>query len=282
VVATTSILGDVVSNVVGDAAVVEVIMPAGTDPHEFQPSPRHVSAINNADLVVANGLGLEAALVDTVEAAEADGVAVLELAGDLDPLPFAEGEDHEGEEEQHADEHGEGDPHFWFDPTRVARAVDLIAQRLATVAPEIDWTARADIYRQEVLAIDTEVERILSAVPPDRRTLVTNHDALGYFADRYGFEVIGTVIPGGGTEAEPSARDLADLVALLEAEDVAVIFAENINPSGLAETVAAEAGHPVEVVELYTDGLGESGSGADSYLGLMLTDAMLIADALGG
>ena len=185
-------------------------------------------------------------------------------------------------EEEHSDEHGEGDPHFWFDPTRVARAVDLIAERLAVVAPGIDWSARADDYREEVLATDAEVERILSAVPRDRRTLVTNHDSLGYFADRYGFEVIGTVIPGGGAEAEPSARDLADLVALLEAEDVAVIFAENIDPSGLAEAVAAEVDHPVEVVELYTDGLGEPGSGADSYLGLLLTDAMLMAEALGG
>jgi ABC-type Zn uptake system ZnuABC Zn-binding protein ZnuA len=160
--------------------------------------------------------------------------------------------------------------------------VDLIAERLATVAPEIDWAARAATYRQEVLATDAEVERILSTVPADRRTLVTNHDSLGYFADRYGFEVIGTVIPHGGTEAEPSARDIADLVSLLEAEDVAVIFAENIDPSGLAEAVAAEVDHPVEVVELYTDGLGEPGSGADSYVGLLLTDAMLIAEALGG
>jgi zinc/manganese transport system substrate-binding protein len=121
----------------------------------------------------------------------------------------------------------------------------------------------------------------LSPIPPEARKIVTNHEASGYFADRYGFEIIGTVIPGGSTLAEPSAADIADLVNELREEGVTAIFAENTNPTVLAETVAAELGSEVEVFELYSDSLGEPGSGADTYIGMIRSNAETVATALG-
>jgi zinc/manganese transport system substrate-binding protein len=122
---------------------------------------------------------------------------------------------------------------------------------------------------------------ILDVVPAERRVLVTNHDALGYFADRYGFEVLGTVIPGGATLADPSSADLAELVATIQREEVPAIFAETIEPSVLAETVAAEVGDQVRVVELFTGSLGEEGSGAETLIDALIINARRIAEALG-
>jgi len=283
VVATTSVLGDVVRNVVGDAATVEVLMGPGSDPHEFQPSARQAESIRTADLVVAVGLGLEEGLIDVIEA---EGANVLELADMLDPIPFAEhGEETEADEGAHPEEedelgHGGEDPHFWQDPTRVATAADLIAERLAGIDASTDWVANADAYADELRTVDAEIEQELAAIPEDRRKIVTNHEAFGYFADRYGFEIIGVVIPGGSTLAEPSASDLADLVAELEEEGVTAIFAENTNPSALADAVAAELGTEVQVYELYSDSLGEPGSVADTYVGMIESNAATILEAL--
>ncbi|MGH8873822.1 MAG: metal ABC transporter substrate-binding protein, partial [Acidimicrobiia bacterium] len=202
VVATTSILGDVVANVLGDAGRVEVLMPIGTDAHDFQPSAQQVALIGEADLVVANGLGLEEGLVGVLEAAQAEGGNVLELADLLDPIPFAEEhDDHAEEETEHDDEegdhgHGDEDPHFWFDPVRVAEAARIVAHRLAELdegGSADQWDERAEAYAAEILAIDDQIRALLD--PILNRRLVTNHDVLGYFADRYDFEVIGVVIP---------------------------------------------------------------------------------------
>lgn len=278
VVATTSVLGDVVRNIVGDAATVEVIMGIGADPHDFEASAQQVAAIQGADLVVANGLGLEEGLIDIIETAEAEGKPVIELADLLDPIPFTEGEDHSDEGEQG---HGDQDPHFWQDPSRMATAVDLIADQLTAIDGSIDWHVRADAYAAELTALDAEIEVLLAGIADDQRTIVTNHEAFGYFADRYRFEVIGTVIPGGSTLAEPSAADLADLVGEIEEEGVTAIFAENTNPSALAEAVAGELGTEIGVYELYSDSLGEPGSPAGTYIGMIRANAETVAAALG-
>jgi zinc/manganese transport system substrate-binding protein len=275
VVATTTILGDVARNVVDGDATVEVLLPVGVDPHDYRPSSQQVVAIAEADLVIANGLGLEEGLGDVLENAERDGATVLSIAESVDPLPFAYAHDHDEDEVD-----PDGDPHVWLDPIRVAAAVRLIAQAMSSVDPTVDWASRADVYAGELLDVDEQIREILSVVPDERRKLVTNHAALGYFADRYGFDVIGTVIPGGATLAEPSSAELAALVATIEEEDVPAIFAETTDPAVLAKAVAAEVGSGVEVVELYTGSLGEAGSGADTLAGLLLTDASLIAAAL--
>ncbi|MGB5567215.1 MAG: metal ABC transporter substrate-binding protein [Acidimicrobiia bacterium] len=279
VVATTTILGDLVRNVVGDNAEVDVLMPVGVNPHDFQASAQQVAAIQRADLVVVNGLGLEAGLHDVLEAAAADGVGVWEVAPDIEPRPFVGVVDAEEDHEDHED--GDLDPHFWLDPLRVALAADLLAAKLAEAAPDVDWSAQADRYASQLDSLDSSsVERLAVVAPADRK-LVTNHLSLGYFSDRYGFEMIGTVIPGGESLANPSSAELASLVEVIEREQVRAIFTETIEPDTLAQAVASEVGYDVKVVELYTGSLGGPGTDGDTLIGMLETNVRRIAEALG-
>jgi zinc/manganese transport system substrate-binding protein len=266
IVVTTNILGDVVEQLVGDAAHVEVVMPPNADPHDFAASAQQANAMREADALVVNGLGFEQGLNDTIDAAAGDGVPVITATDAIDPLPLGEGDD----------------PHFFTDPTRMAAAVALIADRLAAEIPALGTPAAAQriaAYQGELEALDADVEQQLAPIPAADRLLVTNHEVFGYFADRYGFEVLGAIIPGGSTLAEPSAADLADLVALIEDHDVPAVFAETSSPARLAGALAAE-GADVEVVELYSESLGEPGSPGDTYLGMVRANAARIAAAL--
>jgi len=267
IVVSTTILGDLVRNLVGDAAEVEVLLPIGADPHDFQVSSQQVASMLDADLIIVNGLGLEAGMEDVLEEVIADGAPVIEIGPHVDPLPLG-------------DDPGQLDPHIWMDPLRMADAAAIIVTELADSFPSIDWSAMADRHSTELHAADDEIRLILSTVPDENRTLVTNHESLGYFADRYGFVVVATVIPGGSTLAEPSSADLAALVDVIEREEVPAIFAETIAPNSLANAVAAEADHEVAVVELFTESLGEPGSGGETLIDMLLTDARRIADSL--
>ena len=275
VVATTTVLGDLAQNVIGDAGEVVVLMPIGVNPHDFQPSAQQVAAIQRADLVVANGLGLEEGLSDVLEAAASDGVRVWEVGLDIDPRLFVEAPD--------ADEHDEGllDPHFWLDPLKDADAARLLAGHLSEIDPDRDWSAGADAYVAELGQIHEESVEMLAAVSDADRKLVTNHRAFGYFSDRYDFEMIGTVIPGGATLANPSSSELASLVETIEREQVPAIFTETVESDVLARTVAAEVGYDIEIIELYTGSLGEPGTEGETLLGLLRANARRIADALG-
>lgn len=279
VVATTNILADVVGDLVGEHGSVEALMEAGVDPHDFTPSAEQAASLRSADLVVANGLGLEEGLADMLESAAQDGAIVMELAPRLDPLPL----EHHAEEATPGDDHDheKGDPHFVLDPLRVADAVDIVASTLTETEPSVSWRERADRMRSELEQLHRDIEEQLSSIPPARRKLVTSHDSLRYFADRYDFEVVGTVIPGGSTLAEPSASDLAELADLLRREGVTAIFADTSSPVRLAETVAAEIGGGVEVYHLYTESVGPEGSEASTYAGMMRANAATIAAALG-
>jgi len=268
IVSTTTILGDVVRNVVNGDAAVEELIPLDLDPHEFQASAQQVAGLQAADLVVANGLGLEAGLGDVLETAAADGANVLDVAPLLDPIPFGA-----------QDGRGSDDPHVWMDPLRMADVARLIGVELAALDPAGDWPARAEEYATALIAADEEVSAILDAVGPENRKMVTNHDSLGYFALRYGFDIVGIVIPGGSTLGDPSSAELAELVAVIEREGVNAIFVETTQPSTLAETVAAEAGEDVQIVELYTGSLGTPGSGADTLIGMLMTNAQIVAEA---
>ena len=277
IVATTSVVGDLVAHVAGDAATVEVLIPVGADPHEFQASSRQAAAVQEADLVVAVGLGLEEGLSDVLDAAAGDGVTLLEIGPQVDPMPFGSGT---GATESGGD-HTDGlDPHVWLDPVRMEKAAHLVSDALGVIDPAGDWDARADAYADELRAADAEIASLVATIPPPARVLVTNHDALGYFAARYGFDVIGVIVPGGSTLGSPSSAELAALVAVVRERQVPAIFAETIEPVTLADAIAAEVGAQVKVVELYTGSLGEPGSGADTLVGLLLTDARLIVDAL--
>lgn len=276
IVATTSVMGDLASQVAGDAAAVEVLIPVGADPHEFQVSSQQAASVQEADLVVAVGLGLEQGLFDLLAAAANDGTTVLEIGPQVDPLPFG----------AHAaptsdDDHTDGfDPHVWMDPVRMEQAARIVGDALQAIDPSGDWDSRAEAYAAQLEAADAEIASLVATIPQRKRTLVTNHDALGYFAARYDFEVVGVIVPGGSTLGSPSSAELAALVDVLREREVPAIFAETIEPATLADAIAAEVGAQVKVVELYTGSLGEPGSGADTLAGMLVTDARRIVDAL--
>jgi zinc/manganese transport system substrate-binding protein len=260
----------------------------------------------NADLVIANGLGLEEGLESALGSAQQDGAAVFEVAPLLDPIPFGEEGEHAEEEGEHAEEEGEhaeeegehaeeegehaeeegeehghdgDDPHVWLDVTRVATAAELIGSEMAEVTGDAAYQECGVEVADELKAVNDEVVQTLAAIPAEQRILVTDHDAFGYFAAAYDFEVAGVVIPGGSTLAEPSSAELAELVATVQTTGVPAVFSNTANPSALVDALAAEVGD-IEVVELYVGSLGEPGSGADTYQGMMNTNATRIADAL--
>jgi len=195
------------------------------------------------------------------------------------------GEDaHDDHDHDHAHDHGDEDPHFWWDPMRMVMAVDLIAAELASLRPSIDWDARAADYNAQVIAAHEEMIAMFETIPVANRRIITNHDSLGYLEYRYGFEVIGTVIPGSSTMAQPSAGEFAELIDLIVSEGVFVIFAETTDRISNALTLAANAsgrgGVDIVVVRIYTDSLGEPGSGAETYLTMLIRTSELITQAL--
>ena len=283
VVATTTILADIAANIVGGDGEVSALLPIGASPHDYQASAQQVAAIQSADLVVANGLLLEEGLLDVLDSAKADGANIVEIAPLVNPLPFLGGHDHDDHDECLEDDHSEtsDDPHFWLDPERSALAATLIAAELAKVDATVDWSARAEAYADQLLDTDREIVTLLESIPNEHRKLVTNHGSFGYFASRYNFEVIGVVIPGGSTLADPSSAELAALVEAVIREGVPAIFGETTESSAVAEAIAAEVGASVQVIELYTGSLGESGSGAETLIDMLKTNANRMAAALG-
>jgi zinc/manganese transport system substrate-binding protein len=270
VIATTSIMGDLVQQVGGDAVNVDVLIPRGADPHDFEPSASQAARLRDATLVVANGLGLEERLKSTLQSAAKDGATVFEVGPLIDPLnrPGAD----------------QPDPHFWLDPDRMIRAASLVADELARVTgidrSRLDTNVKT--YADTVQVATAYATITLNTVPEGKRLLVTNHDALEYFANRFHYKVIGTIIPGGSTLAEPSASDLRDLVATIKVAGVNAIFSESTSSSKLADTVGRELGKKITIVELSTDTLGEPDSPTSTYQGLITTTARLIADGLNG
>jgi zinc/manganese transport system substrate-binding protein len=219
--------------------------------------------------------------LDVIDAAEADGVAVMRVAELLDPQPVVIGEaaSELGQEPHSLDSHNGPDPHVWLDPVRMSRAVELIAGRLSTEA-DVDVANSAAVYRASIQDLHTEIAAMIEEVPPERRKLVTNHYSFGYFADRYGLTMLGAVIPATTSGAETSASDFAALIHLLQREEISVVFGSTTEPTTLAEALAEELGREVRVIELYTGSLGETGSSAGTYLDMMRTNARLIAENL--
>ncbi len=278
IVTSTSVLFDIVSEIVGDDAVVEVVMGPGVDPHDFEVSARQAEDIATADLVVAFGLGLEESLLDVIESQAPESLL---LGPELDPIPFSGPDPHDDEGEDHADDDHEGealDPHVWLDPVRMATATRLIADRIGGLDASLDLGARTDAYVERLEQMNDDIVEMLEPIPTDARKLVTSHDALGYFAQRYDFEVVGVIVSGGSTLAEPSAADLAALVDAIEDTGARAIFTDAYNPTTLAEAVASEVEGDVSVVPLITGSLTEE---AESYVDMMRLNAERIAEALG-
>ncbi|GAA1071522.1 zinc ABC transporter substrate-binding protein AztC [Nocardiopsis composta] len=274
IVVTTNILGDITRNIVGDEAEVTVLMKPNADPHSFGISAQQAAALEEAELVVYNGLGLEEGVLRNVESAEEAGVPVLAAGEHADPLDYTEGETA-----------GEPDPHFWTDPVRTGDAVDAIAEQVVAEVGGVDAErirANAKEYRARIDEVHAEAEERFAGIPEDRRSLVTNHHVFGYLADRYGFEVIGAVIPSGTTLASPSGSDLKSLADAVEAAGVPAVFADSSQPDRLATVMAEEAGLDIEVVPLYSESLTEEGGGAATYLEMTRANTEAIADGLTG
>jgi len=260
VVVTTNILGDVVGELVGDQAAVLTLMPAGGDPHSFEVSAQQAAKMREADLLVANGLGLEEGVRSHVDAARDDGVAVVEAGTFVDPVEWTAAD-------------GSGvDPHFWTDPAQMLAVVDGLAEALRAEVEGLDGDQLArDVarYRRHVAELDGWMTQQFDAIPPGRRNLVTNHHVFGYLADRFGFTVVGAVIPSGSTLASPSANDLDDLATAVREAGVRTVFADSSQPDRLMQVLADQAGLDVAVVALFTESLTARGGGADTYLQMM-------------
>ena len=270
VVTTTTILADLARQVGGPRVEVRSLLPIDADAHDYEPAPADVAVVEDAAVVVTHGLGLDAWADDLIANADMDAPVVVATEG----VPTLTSEQ-EG--------FGDGDPHVWFDPTRVATMVGTIAAALTAVDPDGAGTydARTRAYQQQLAALDTTIKTAIGTIPPERRKLVTNHEALAYYADRYGLTIVGTVIPGLDTTAEPSAEEINELLDAIEREAVPANFAEaSANPE-LARELADQAGVAL-VPDLRTESLGDPGSGAETYLGLMRTNTVLIVEALTG
>lgn len=278
VAATTSIWADVAAEVLCGAPVeVVTVVPPGADAHSFDPSLADRKVLGEADLVLANGLGLEAGLAEAIEAVDREGVEVFEVGEEVvSPLVGGGGsragdDDHDGE-----------DPHIWNDPTLVLAVMPGLVDALAGL-PGVERSSVercGDAYASRLAAVDASVAATLDGVPEGRRKMVTSHDAFSYLADRYAFEVIGTVIPSTSTLAETNPAHAESLAAKVAEEGVPAVFAETGHGTRDTEALARRL-DGVEVVTLWSGTLGEEGSGAESYLEMLQTNAERIADALG-
>jgi len=267
IVVTTPVLGAVVHDVVGAVADVQVLMPNGADPHEWRPSARDVAALDHADLIVENGLGLEGGLVNAIQIARDDGVPVF-TATDHVKIRHVGAQEGGGSSDPDRAA-GALDPHFWTDPLAM-RGVALALPASVQAATGLDVQPGARAQATRLARLDREVTGIVKRVPAGHRDIVTGHESLGYFADRYGFGVIGAVTPSLTTGAEASASHVADLAAAARAHNTCVVFGEKGTPAAVTEAVASEAG--ARVVELSTHALPAVG-GYDAFV----TD---IADAI--
>ena len=247
VVATTQQLADFARQVGGDGVEVTGLLGSSVDPHDYEPRPSDAKAVAEAEVVLRSGGEVDEWLGDLVESAGGDAEVI-----DVGEEVGATGED----------------PHWWQDPRKVLRALDVIARA-------VDGDARP--YAARVRALDRDIAACMRSIPAARRKLVTNHDAFGWFARRYGIEVLGSLIPGRSTSAQPSARDVRELVDAIEREGVTTIFPESALRRDLEEAVAREAGARVGE-PLYADTLGPSGT----YLDALRHDAAAMARGFGG
>jgi ABC-type Zn uptake system ZnuABC Zn-binding protein ZnuA len=261
-VATTTIVGDLLQSVGAERIHLDTLVPADADPHGHEPRPSDAVAIADAEVVVKSGGDLDEWLDDLLESA-GGGAAEVTLLESVDTI-------------------GE-DPHWWQDPRNAVLAAEAIRDALAEADPDNRRVYRSNTvaYIRELRALDEEIERCIQRVPPEKRKLVTTHDSLAYFAERYDVEVIGSVIPSLSTQAQPSAQDVDALVAQIEDEGVEAIFPEAAVSQRLERAISRESGAEVGR-ELWTDSLGDEGSGADTYVDAMRANADALAEGMSG
>jgi ABC-type Zn uptake system ZnuABC Zn-binding protein ZnuA len=262
VVASTSQVADLTRNVARDRADVVGILAANSDPHDYEPRPSDAESLGDADLVLESGGDVDLWMGDIVDSSGTDA-PVVSL---LDSVQTIEGED-------------ETDPHWWQDPRNAVLAVDEIRDQLIAVDPEgrSTYERNATRYTDEITALDRKIAACYRQVPEAERKLVTSHDALGYYARRYGIDVVGSTIPALTTQAQPSAGETAQLVDLIRSEHVNAVFPEVGVSTALEQAVADETGAEIGG-ELYADSLGPEGSVGTTYLGALAANTDTLVD----
>ena len=270
IVVTYSVLGSVVKDVVGSAADVSVLMPNGADPHEWSASAKDVESMLKADLVIDNGLGLEGTLQDPLKQAKADGVRVFTIADHITVRKVKAGEGTDASEPDQAP--GADDPHLWMDPLTMKQWISPLLLTLNDVG--IDAASRGVRVEADLDLLNSDVESIVGRIPAERRKLITGHESMGYFAERYKFQLVGALIPSITSQAEASAGELAALTDKIRNAGVPAIFAEIGTPAATVEAIASDTG--TKVVELSTHNLPTDGT----YRSFMINIATTIADAL--
>jgi ABC-type Zn uptake system ZnuABC Zn-binding protein ZnuA len=270
VVASTTILGDVVSQVGGNLINLSVLFPIGADPHTFDPRPQDVAAISDAQVVFINGLGLEEPLQPALDANAKGNVVAISDGIDVRKLDSAAA----------AVEHGGNDPHTWTDPNNVIVWTQNIATALAQANPAnaAVYQANASTYIASLRDLDAWIRSEVAQIPPERRKLVTDHYAFGYFADEYGFEQVGALVGSFSTNASPSAQEIATLEDTIRAQKVPAVFVGMTVNASLAEQVAQDTG--TKVVPVYTGSLTAPGGNAGTYLAFMHYNVNAIVEAL--
>ncbi len=270
VVATFSVIADLVRNVGGDRAEVTTLVGPGRDTHTFEPSPAEAKTLSGATLIFEDGLGFETWLDDLYQASGSRATRVVVTDG-IEPRTASEG-----------DEAGQPDPHVWHSVPNAVQMVKNIREALAEADPAnaAAYETNANTYLAQLQDLEGWVLTQVKTVPEARRKLVTTHDTFGYFAARYGFEVVGAVLPTSTEGASPSAQQMAQLVEALKASGVPAVFAENVSSNALLDQVATEAGVKV-IASLYTDALGPPGSEGDTYVKMMRYNVATIVNALG-
>jgi len=270
VITTTSVFADLAKMALGDAAYIESIVPAGIDVHTFQPSPSDVEKIQSADLIIANGLGLDGWIGSLIEASGKGDVDTLLLSGGLD-------QESGWVYLSNAETSGALDPHIWLDPKGGILYVQRIADRVSRDAPDLATRiAVSSAYGvNSIAAVDQDLAAEFAAIELSRRKIVTMHDAFGYFARAYDIEIVGVAVAAPGQD--PSAQEIRALIDAIRAAGVTALFSEVQLPSKVLDQIAAETGTTV-LQDLYSDALGAAP--ADSYLGLMRTNADAILGAM--
>lgn len=274
ILTSTTVLADITRNIAGDHVQVEPLLPVGADPHSYQPTPQDVTKIAESKLLILNGLEYEHFMESLLENAGGERIIVTASDG----LEAHHMEEHEGEEADHA--HEAGDPHMWLDPDLVMTYVENIREGLTHFDPdgEAVYRSNADSYIAELKALDTWIAEQVGQIPAERRLLVTNHEAFGYFAERYGFEIVGTVVESFSSDASPSAQQLAALIDQIRSSGATAIFLDASDNDTLARQIAAETGVTI-VTDLHLESLTD-GPPAGTYIDMMKDNVSKIVEAL--
>lgn len=267
VVATNTFLADIAQNVAGDRLKIASLLPVGVDPHGFEPTPSDVRRVADCDVLIVHGQGLEDSLSGLLSTSRRPNATTVEASAGLVPKQRGQG--------------GEADMHYWMDPNLALTYVENIKKGFSAADPDGAgiYEANARAYSQKLKDLDAWIRGEVSTVPPGRRLLVTNHEELGYYADRYGFQVVGAVVPSVNPESSPSAQSLAGLAEQIKKTGAPAVFLEEGDSRQLAEQVARESGAKL-APGLYTHYLSDPKGPAPTYVDMLKYDTTVIVQAL--